>query len=390
MLVSDRCSTLRKSNCSLSGNRHLGLTQETSPHARGFDYTFMFLSGCENRFNYEPQLDDPSHALFTPMNAGKFSMQDDKFFDQTNPKHAPRDFYSTTSFTDDSEQPFFAYLPFTIPHWQLHAPREIIEKYKGMYDEGPYKLREKRLERLIEIDFIKPDGELDNTFILFMSDNGADGAMLAAIPIMGDAGAVTKIIEKYYNNELDNMGMADSYIWYGAEWAHASSAPSRGYKTWITEGGIRCPCLIRYPPLHKANAKLVGGAITDSFSTVMDVLPTTLDLAGGSGQAARRQLVAHLSGMQEGFHDEEKEITGWGLFGERAIRQGPWKAVRMFPPRGKDKWEFYNVKEDPEELHDKAEQEKEVLEKLVRHLEVYYAETGMFDPGQEFEYTKYC
>lgn len=448
-------------------SRHLGLTKDTCPHARGFDESFVFLSGCGNHFNYEPQLDDPSHALFTPMNAGKFWMRNCKYLDRTNPQHVPADFYSTTSFTDelikyldarkDRTRPFFAYLPFTAPHWPLQAPRKLIEKYKGTYNDGPEGLRSKRLQNLIEMGIIKADvepapvtmppsmelsrwenmteqeraestrkmevfaamvdsidenigrvvrhleqsAELDDTFILFMSDNGAEGAMLEALPMMGGPGSVNRIIDKYYNNSLENMGMGDSYIWYGAEWASASMAPSRGFKTWITEGGIRCPCVIRYPPLHASSAKLAGGSTTDSFSTVMDILPTILDLAGvehpGSNFRGREVVpmrgaswTPHLGGRQAGFHDEEKEITGWELFGLRAIREGHWKALYMTVPRGKDAWELYNLADDPGEMHDLAEKEPKVLERLVKHWETYYAETGMFDPGQEFKYTMYA
>lgn len=385
------------------------------------------------------------------MNAGKFWMQDDRFLDRT--KDVPKDFYSTTSFSDrlidylderdDKDQPFFAYLPFTAPHWPLQAPRETIDKYKGLYDEGSAALRTKRLQRLIElgiidkdvepapvpveqwekmtpaeraesarkmevfaamvdlidvnigrvIDHLKKIDEFDNTFILFMSDNGAEGAMLEAIPMMGSVGSVTRIINKYYNNSIENMGMSDSYIWYGPDWALASMAPSRGFKTWITEGGIRCPCLVHYPPFAKS------GSITNSFSTVMDILPTILDLAGvahpGTSFRGRQVVpvrgsswVPHLSSETEAFHDEEKHITGWELFGLRAIREGSWKALFMNAPRGKEKWELYDLKNDPGEVHDLADEKPELLERLVSHWETYYAETGMFDPGHEFKITK--
>lgn len=394
------------------------------------------------------------------MNAGKFWMRDDATLDRTNPAHVPSDFYSTTTFTDElisylegrekKDQPFFAYLPFTAPHWPLQAPKEIIDKYKGMYDEGPHALRSKRLESLIKMGLVKPDvepapmaktfwddltqeeraesarkmevfaamvdlidsnigrvishleetGELDNTFILFMSDNGAEGAMLEAIPIMGGASSVSKIIGKYYNNSMDNIGAADSYVWYGPEWASASMAPSRGFKTWITEGGIRCPCVVRYPPLAGAGG-LAGGSVTNSFATVMDILPTVLDLAGVQhpGKAFRgREVVPvrgsswvpHLTSKKAGFHDEEQEITGWELFGLRAIRKGPWKALYMTAPRGKDAWELYNLATDPGEVHDLAEKEPAKLEELVKHWETYYAETGMFDPDHEFPMVKYA
>ncbi|EEY17090.1 arylsulfatase [Verticillium alfalfae VaMs.102] len=436
----------------MSGKWHLGLSKETSPAARGFDNSFVFLSGCGNHYNYEPQLDNPSHALVTPMNAGKFWLQDTDFLDRT--KDIPEDFYSTTTFTDrligyldereDSAQPFFAYLPFTAPHWPLQAPRETIDKYKGLYDEGPAVLRRKRLDKLVELGLVSKDvepaqmtvelwdtmspteraesarkmeiyaamvdlidvnigrvvdhleatGELDNTFVLFMSDNGAEGAMLEALPLMGGAGTFQTIIDKYYDNSLKNMGMANSFVWYGAEWACASMAPSRGFKTYITEGGIRCPCLVRYPAFAKS------GTNTDSFATVMDILPTILELAAIPlpGKVFRgRQVVTvrgaswapHLDNHTPSFHDEENQITGWELFGLRAIRQGPWKALYMTAPRGKDRWELYNLNNDPGEVHDLASTEPDILARLIEHWEVYYAETGMFDPGVEFKITKY-
>ncbi|RKL46125.1 Arylsulfatase [Fusarium proliferatum] len=438
----------------MSGKWHLGTTNETSPHARGFDNSYVFLSGCCNHYNYEPQLDDPAHGFFTPMNAGKFWMQDDRFLDRKDPKDIPKDFYSTTTFSEklidylkdrkDTEQPFFAYLPFTAPHWPLQAPRETIEKYRGIYDEGPVALRKRRLANLVKLGLISEDtepapmtvelwdkmspaekaesarkmevyaamvdlidvnigrvvdyldsvDELENTFVLFMSDNGAEGAMLEAVPVMGSVGSVPRIINKYYNNSIDNMGMADSYIWYGPEWACASMAPSRGFKTWITEGGIRCPCLVRYPPFSKT-----GGSHTDSFCTVMDILPTVLDLAGvplPGRQFRGREVfpvrgsswVPHLEDQSPAFHDEEKEITGWELFGLRAIREGHWKALYMTAPRGKDKWELYNLKNDPGELHDLADDNPEIMDRLIDLWEIYYSETGMFDPGHEFGVTK--
>lgn len=85
-------------------------------------------------------------------------------------------------------------------------------------------------------------------------------------------------------------------------------------------------------------------------------------------------------------HDENEYITGWELFGLRAIRQGPWKAVWMPEPRGKDRWELYDMKMDPGEIHDLADVEVEILERLIKHWERYYTETGMFDYGHNFPY----
>lgn len=130
----------------------------------------------------------------------------------------------------------------------------------------------------------------------------------------------------------------------------------------------------------------------------MDILPTVLDLAGVShpGTSFRgRQVVAprgkswvpHLSSPdysapESTVHGEEAHIHGWELFGQRAIREGPWKAVWIASPRGKDDWELYNVEEDPAELHDLSHTETEVMQRLVDHWEVYFAETGMVQPPE--------
>lgn len=447
----------------ISGKWHLGVTKETAPCSRGFDDSFVFLSGCGNHFNYEPQLDKPSDGIFTPMNAGKFWMEGDKFLDRT--KELPSDFYSTTSFTDrlleylsvrkqnrqGEDKPFFAYLPFTAPHWPLQAPQELVEKYRGMYDDGPQALLERRLQKLKDLGLVPKDvqvpamtgipqgekgwqdmtpeeraassrkmevfsamvesidqnvsrvvehlretGELDNTFIFFASDNGAEGAILEAMPIMGGEDSVNRIINHYYNNALSNMGAHDSYIWYGAEWACAAMAPSRGFKTWITEGGIRCPCIVRYPPGTADNVK-----VTNSFATVMDVLPTVLDIADVPFPKSRfrnRDIVPlrgsswlpHLKDNQPGFHDEEKEITGWELFGLKAIREGKFKALSMCAPRGKGDWELYDMSKDPGETQDLSElpEFQDVMQRLKQHWERYYFETGMFDPDQRFKYVE--
>lgn len=252
---------------------------------------------------------------------------------------------------------------------------------------------DKHLTRVIS--YLENTNELDNTFVLFMSDNGAEGVLLEAVPTMGHKESMSAIIDKFYDNSYENMGNPDSWVWYGPRWACASMAPSRGFKTWITEGGIRCPCLIRYPKFATTPY-----AHTNTFTTVMDILPTMLELANIPAPEKTfrgREIVpirgsswvSHLSSKNlpnTSVHDENEYITGWELFGLRAIRQGPWKALWMPPPRGHERWELYNVAKDPGEIHDKAETEPKILEQLVKHWERYFTETGMFDYGHLFPY----
>ncbi|KAL1856886.1 hypothetical protein VTK73DRAFT_8218 [Phialemonium thermophilum] len=450
----------------MSGKWHLGAAKEHAPCSRGFDKGFVYLPGSGNHYNFEPQFKEgeprPSLAVADPKT---FWMRDGEYLDRRT--DLPEDFYSTKTFTDEllsylrsrtSEEkakPFFSYLAFTAPHWPLQAPREVIEKYRGVYDDGPSALRQKRLARLVElglvpkdvepappvglldpdwdamspeqravsarkmetfaamvdvvdqnirrvVDYLEVSGELDDTFVLFMSDNGAEGTLLEALPMLGGATSLGALIEKHYDNALPNIGNRDSFTWYGASWACASMAPSRGFKTWITEGGIRCPCLVRFPPLVTTAAR---GSHTNTFTTVMDVVPTILDLAGvahphPSAFRGRevvpvrgRSWVPHLGyagdlACAPSVHDENTAVTGWELFGLRAIREGRWKAVYMTPPRGNEQWELYDVEADPGELHDKASEQPELLARLIQHWNVYYNEVGMFDPDVTFHVVK--
>ncbi len=357
------------------------MTPETGPTARGFQKTFALLDGASNHYGYEPQgaqfKSGTARAPTYTRNGVTIPISE-----------LPKDFYSTETFTTEllsmlseapSEKPFLAYLPYSAPHWPLQAPKHLIAKYKGMYDDGPEALREKRLERLIElglvdksvrahpmvkmgnkdwnkmtdeerkrsaktmevyaamvdaldrnvgrvVKWLKDNGKFDNTFILFQSDNGAEGAVLEAMPMFGTL--VNQIIAKHYDNSFDNIGAGNSYVWYGDRWAQAATAPSRLFKAFITEGGIRCPLIVRYPPIA-AN----GGKISHAFSTVMDILPTMIELAGvrhptevdPSSKLHKMRGVSwvpHLSGKSAKVHAEDS-FHGWevsrGLSSHRRV-----------------------------------------------------------------------
>ncbi|KAL9565609.1 hypothetical protein ACKAV7_009791 [Fusarium commune] len=421
----------------MSGKWHLGMTPDVSPSARGFKKSFGFLPGCGNHFNYEPQFADQNVML---LKSDGLWMENETPVDRRTDLPGPEGFYSTNFFTDklldmlatrteeEKKQPFFSYLAYTAPHWPMQAPQEVINKYRGKYDKGPDQLRLDRLARLKElglvpadvepaapvgmeagvkwedlsdheravssrkmevyaamvdmldqnigrvIDALEASGELDNTFILFMSDNGAEGSTLEAAPLLNQFKTLGDLIAAYYNNSLENIGNHDSYVWYGSRWACAATAPSRGFKGWSTEGGIRCPCLIRFPPISSTPE-----TVSHSFTTVMDILPTILNLAQvqhpGTSFRGRKVVVPrgkswvnHLSSPAEHptVHQDEDHIQGWELFGNRAIRRGNWKAV-MLGKIGRDTWELYNLEEDPAEQHDLAQTRPEILEEMLVH-----------------------
>ncbi|SPO32430.1 probable Arylsulfatase [Ustilago trichophora] len=428
----------------MSGKWHLGLTHETAPHARGFQHSFALLPGAGNHYGYEPQLEDGSPAIkFLP----PLYYENNR---QLQLSELPKPFYSSDVFASklidqlehrqadpvESEQPFFAYLPFTAPHWPLQADPAIVAKYKGFYDDGFEALRVRRLDALVKlglidekarqaahpaveifqqdpkwdsytdeekkysarlmetyaamveimdtnvgrvVDHLEKSGELNNTLVLFMSDNGAEGALLEALPVMGPH--VADVIRKFYDNSLENIGRSNSFTYYGPQWAQAATAPSRMYKAWITEGGIRCPAFIRYPGFAKQS-----GSIVSDFSTVMDILPTLLELAQTQhpGRIYRgrpilepkgKSWVTFLNNGSDKIHGED-HVTGWELFGQQAIRKGSWKAVFIPAPNGPETWQLYNIDIDPGETDDLAQSHPSILNQLIHHWTEYVAETG--------------
>lgn len=121
--------------------------------------------------------------------------------------------------------------------------------------------------------------------------------------------SINELIYKYYDNRLTNLGNHDSFIWYGPRWAQAATAPSRLYKFYSTEGGIRVPCVVRYPKLFKQ-----PGQVVKAFANVMDIMPTFLELAGINHPAA----------------------------GKNKNEQAPWGKRAVYPMMGKSWVDFFS------------------------------------------------
>src|ERR1700710_2490559 len=131
-------------------------------------------------------------------------------------------------------------------------------------------------------------------------------------------GPLLEHLDKYYDNSLENIGNANSFVWYGPRWAMASTAPSRLYKAYPTEGGVRVPAVVRYPGFQ-------NGKTSDIFASVMDLAPTFLEMAGLSHPApawkGRKVVGMRGKSMSEWFEGgaetvhEQDFIQGWELLG---------------------------------------------------------------------------
>ncbi len=409
------------------GKWHLGHEEQTSPAARGFHKSFSLDQGGAGHFNDLPII-GPKKATFR---------EDGKI---TN---WPEGRYSTEFYTEkvinyikadqDDDNPFFAYVAYTAPHFPLQAPAESIAKYKGAYDEGYETLASQRLERMKElgiipeavayqshwaprwhalskeekekearkmeiyaamvsdldryigelIDFLKATGEFENTLIVFMSDNGAEGHNF---PSRSQVGRWAEIC---CDNSFENMGNSDSYLWYGSNWAQAGAAPYSKHKGYTAEGGIKAPALIHYGAMAKENNRLA------SFTTVLDFMPSLLEVAGVSppGQSYKgrkvhpllgESLIATLRNEKTSVHSEEYYM-GWEFVGRRAIRQGDWKLHWRSDEFG-GRWHLFNMRRDPTEQHDLLEKEKQVSAKLIALWEHYVEETGVILPDGDSVY----
>ncbi len=409
----------------MSGKWHLGFDEETSPHARGFDETFILVPGGGSHWSDRRPLSPPQPMIYRRNG----QVVDD----------LPKDFYSTTYYTDvllewlhadrDDDRPFFAYLSYTAPHDPLHAPVEFIDNYRGAYDEGWDVLRESRLQaskdlgivpgdveafprlpgveawdemspesrqeaaRDMEVyaamvdymdgqiqrlfDYLKEIGEYDNTVIIFFSDNGANGAYPSVYPGWTEEWAGS------FDNGLDNRGRPGSFIEMGPGWAQASMSPSRMFKGFTAEGGIRSPFIAKMP-----GAQANAGAMNHSFFHVRDVMPTILDLAGIEppsqidGREVRmlqgQSVLDLLDGSAEAPYAGADQV-GYELFGLKAFFDGDWKILWMPAPFGSGEWELYDLAADPAEIEDLGADYPERLESMIGMWERYKEENTVLD-----------
>jgi len=409
----------------MAGKWHLGHDEETSPYARGFEETFMLVPGGGSHWSDLKPLSPPQTMIYR--RNGKVV------------EELPEDFYSTEFYTDMLLQfidqnhgdgvPFFGYLSYTAPHDPLHAPKEYIDKYKGKYDRGWDVLREERLQALKDLgivpedanayprlasvpawdeisaeerqlaardmevyaamidymdeqikrafDYLKEIGEYDNTMIIFFSDNGANGALPTAYP-----GQTDEYLGSF-DNSPENRGLINSFIEQGPGWAQASMSPSRMFKAFTAEGGIRSPFMVKLPGEMENS-----GTMNHSFFHVRDVMPTILDLAGlehpqeiGDRQVILPQGTSVLDLFTGEVETSPAEVSqvGYELFGLKAYYVGDWKILWMPPPFGPGEWELFNLREDPAEMNDLNGEYPEKFAEMIALWESYKEDNGVLD-----------
>lgn len=318
----------------------------------------------------------------------------------------PKDWYSTDLWTDyglkfideaqAAKKPFFLYLAYNAPHFPLEAPAEDIAKFRGKYMAGWDKLREERYERQIKLgvidkswplsprppevkpwDSLTPEqkdrfdhimaiyaacvyhmdkevgvlvaglakrGVLDNTLIMFMSDNGGN-------------------LESGPHGTLQGKppGGPDSTVFCGQSWATLENTPFRRYKHFEHEGGISTPLIVHWPDGIKAKDEMRGQP-----GHLIDIMATCVDVSGAKYPAEFAGNTIHpLDGrsLMPAFANEpiQRDAIYWEHEGNAAVRQGDWKLVRF---QWNGVWELYNLKTDRTEQHDLSAEQPERVKQL--------------------------
>ncbi|CAM1501238.1 Fc.00g104000.m01.CDS01 [Cosmosporella sp. VM-42] len=184
-----------------------------------------------------------------------------------------------------------------------------------------------------------------------------------------------RVISAYYDNSLDNIGNHSPFAWYGTRWAQASTAPSRLYNMYMTEGGIRVPFLVRYPQFAREKQ---NGTIIRAFSSVMDICPTLLELAGVTHPASEGK-----PGTSRGREVVPRRDKSWVplMTGATATASEAGDAIHGDTAKG---WEqlfgrgaLYNLSKDLGEITDLSEAKLEMAKELLEMWERYRKETGV-------------
>lgn len=401
--LNDRCVTmaevLRPAGylTAMTGKWHVGQAQGVVPWLHGFERSLNSPAGGV----YFAA--DPRAKLF--LNGEELAANDPRL---------PKDWYSTDLWTEfgirfidealAAKKPFFLYLAHNAPHFPLQAPPEDIAKFRhGIYTNGWDKLREERharqkqmglvnaawplsprppevkawsettaaeRERFDEImavyaacvwhmdksigaltEALRKRGVLDNTLLLFMSDNGGNA----------ESGPEGRL-------EGAKPGASGSTVFCGQSWATLENTPFRRYKHFNHEGGIATPLIAHWP------AGIVAkGELRSQPGHLVDIMATLVDVSGAKYPAEfQGKAIPPMEGrsLAPAFAGKpiEREALFWEHEGNAAVRAGDWKLVRK-GRRGD--WELYDLKADRTELRDLASAQPAKVKELAAKWEVW-------------------
>ncbi len=243
------------------------------------------------------------------------------------------------------------------PAWDTLEPARQTDLARRMaIFAAMVEIMDRNIGRVLE--HLRESGQLDNTLILFFSDNGACAEWK---PYGFDIKSGPDNI-LHEGEALETMGLPGSYHSYGSAWANASNTPLRLYKHYTYEGGISTPCIVHWP-----NGGVPAGTIRHEPAHIVDVMPTFLEAAGAKyPEEIRGQRSLPLAGtsllplyrggpMERGAIYFEHESN-------RGLRLGKWKLVGL---GSTGPWELYDIEQDRDERNNLASSEPERVKEMA-------------------------
>lgn len=399
----------------LSGKWHLGTPD---PTRHGFEQFYGTLVSAKTFWRREHYLQIPQSKLPDDLGGEPFYGTD---------ALTDRAIHFLSEARQTPDQPWFLYLAYNAPHFPLQARNEEIAKYADRYHVGWDVIRQERLRRMKTLGVIpaearlserspywnygetetgtnpswetlpearrmdlarrmaiyaamvdrmdagigrltedlKSQDELDNTLIIFLSDNGA----CAEWDPRGFDGKSSNHNVLHTAQGLDTMGGPETFHSVGSAWANASNTPFRLYKHFCHQGGVLSPCIVRWPSAMRGRPSGITaapGGFHRKPAHLIDVLPTILHAANASypssfrGGATQPPVGISLVKQFGGDAPEPRAIF-MEHEGNRGLRRGRWKLVALRD----EPWELYDLVEDPIESHDLAEQRPAVVQRLA-------------------------
>ncbi len=258
--------------------------------------------------------------------------------------------------TDDRYEPGGRW-PFTrdpLPAWNSlneHQQKDLAKRmavYAAMIDNV-----DQNIGRLLE--FLETRGELNNTMILFLSDNGgAIGGNVRGMNALGERG------------NLDAYGTTNSFISYGLGWANASNTPFRMYKCYVHEGGIASPLIAHWPK----GIKEEGGTLIHTPTHITDLMPSILTAAGAKYpekvngnkmiELPGQSLLPLMTKDEKNFNEDRRLF--WEHAGSKAVRDRKWKLVKAH----KEPWELYDMDKDRSESDNLIKKYPQQAKKMIK------------------------
>ncbi len=403
-------------NTYATGKWHLGHDEKTLPTKRGFDRSYILGGSGASNYDSRGYLPQKPHA---------------HWYADGKEVELSEDFYSSKTYIDktilfheeeqNKDNPFFTYIAFQAIHTPVQAPREFVEHYMEIYEQGWDKMRQTRFIKakqmglipegaqlnekdipvtkkwdalsakaqgsyvtsmavtagMLEamdfhigryIEYLSKSGLLENTVFIVTSDNGPDGGDYTV--------GVPWALKNGYHRDFESKGGKGYFGYMGTGFANAVSSPFSFFKYYTGEGGLRVPLIISGKNIPKNASSKEFCFFTDIAPTIFDMVEISTSANEGYAPITGKSLLPHLKDTSSAVY-QENEGVGIEAASSSAYFMNGYKIVKNNIPDGDNQWHLYHIESDPGEVNDLANREPELFKQMLAAYTDYEKEVGV-------------